>query len=255
MRLFTLIAGAVVFAAPLLSQQRDAADARFEVASIKEIPAPDDPRRITCGLPGIMPSGNRIRIPLTQLCGLIRLAYNVDEFQISGIPGDRGVGPRNFFEVDALLENGTAPGIDALRPMIRALLAERFQLQVRREPVEMPVFVLVQEPGRKATAPCPDPKRGTGYVAGRIASCTPPLPMARFAQFLSNAAGRMVLDKSGLEPFSFELRWQPDSAEPQPDSPPSLFTAIREQLGLRLDAIRAPVDSIIVMRVERPTPN
>ena len=254
MKLFSRIALALVFVAPL-SAQRDAAEARFEVASIKEIPAPDDPRRITCGLPGIMPSGNRIRIPLTQLCGLIRLAYNVDEFQISGIPGDRGVGPRNFFEVDALLENGTAPGIDALRPMIRALLAERFQLQVRREPVEMPVFVLVQEPGRKAPAPCPDLKRGTGYVAGRITSCTPALPMARFAQFLSSATGRMVLDKTGLEPFTFELRWLPDSAEPQPDSPPALFTAIREQLGLRLEAQRAPVDSIIVTRVERPTPN
>jgi len=115
--------------------------------------------------------------------------------------------------------------------------------------------VLVQEPGRKATTPCPDLQRGSGYGAGRIVSCTPPLPMARFAQFLSNAAGRMVLDKSGLEPFSFELRWQPDSAEPQPDSPPSLVTAIREQLGLRLEAQRAPVDSIVVTRAERPTPN
>ena len=254
MTLFTRIALALVFVAPL-SAQREATEARFEVASIKEIPAPDDPRRITCGLPGIMPSGNRIRIPLTQLCGLIRLAYNVDEFQVSGIPENRGVGPRNFFEVDALLENGTAPGIDPLRPVLRTLLAERFQLQVRREPVEMPVYVLVQEAGRKATAPCPDLKRGTGYVAGRIASCTPPLPMARFAQFLSSATGRMVLDKTGLEPFTFELRFQPDSAEPQPDSPPSLFTALREQLGLRLEAQRAPVDSIIVTRVERPTPN
>ena len=251
---FTLIAAAVVFAAPLFAQ-REAGEARFEVVSIKEIPAPDDPRRITCGLPGVMPSGNRIRIPLTQLCGLIRLAYNVDEFQISGIPDNRGVGPRNFFEVDALLENGAAPGIDALRPMLRTLLAERFQLQVRREPVEMPVFVLVQEPERKATAPCPDLERGTGYVAGRIASCTPPLPMARFMQFLSSATGRMVLDKTGLEPFTFELHWLPDSAEPQPDSPPALFTAIREQLGLRLEAQRAPVDSVIVTRVERPTPN
>ena len=254
MKLFTRIALALAFVAPLAAQ-REAAEARFEVASIKEIPAPDDPRRITCGLPGVMPSGNRIRIPLTQLCGLIRLAYNVDEFQISGIPGDRGVGPRNFFEVDALLENGAAPGIDTLRPLLRTLLAERFQLQIRREPLEMPVYVLVQEAGRKATAPCPDLQRGTGYVAGRIASCTPPLPMARFAQFLSSATGRMVLDKTGLDPFTFELRWLPDSAEPQPDSPPSLFTAIREQLGLRLDAQRAPVDSIIVTRVERPSPN
>jgi uncharacterized protein (TIGR03435 family) len=79
--------------------------------------------------------------------------------------------------------------------------------------------------------------------------------MARFAQFLGSATGRMVLDKTGLAPFTFELRWLPDSAEPLPDSPPTLFTAIREQLGLRLEAQRAPVDSIIVTRVERPSPN
>jgi len=254
MRRHTLIALALVLAAPL-SAQRDASEARFDVASIKEIPAPDDPRRITCGLPGIMPSGNRIRIPLTQLCGLIRLAYNVDEFQIKGIPDNRGVGPRNFFEVDALLENGAAPGIDALRPLLHTLLAERFQLQVRREPVEMPVYVLVQEAGRKATAPCPDLKRGTGYVAGRISSCTPPLPMPRFMQFLSSATGRMVLDKTGLEPFMFELQWLPDTAQPQPDSPPELFTAIREQLGLKLEAQRAPVESVVIVRAERPTAN
>ena len=252
--MFSLIALALVFVTPSAAQ-RDAAEARFEVASIKEIPAPDDPRRITCGLPGIMPSGNRIRIPLTQLCGLIRLAYNVDEFQIAGIPENRGVGPRNFFEVDALLENGAAPGIDALRPMLRALLAERFQLQVRREPVEMPVFVLVRDAGRKANAPCPNPARGSGYAAGRIVSCTPPLPMARFAQFLASATGRMVLDKTGLEPFMFELQWLPDTAQPQPDSPPELFTAIREQLGLKLEAQRAPVESVVIVRAERPTAN
>ena len=79
--------------------------------------------------------------------------------------------------------------------------------------------------------------------------------MARFAQFLSSATGRMVFDKTGLEPFAFELHWQPDSAEPQSDSPPSLFTAIREQLGLKLEAQRARVESIVVVHVKRPIPN
>jgi uncharacterized protein (TIGR03435 family) len=192
--------------------------------------------------------------PLTQLCGLIRLAYNVDEFQIKGIPDNRGVGPRNFFEVDALLENGAAPGIDALRPLLHTLLAERFQLQVRREPVEMPVYVLVQEAGRKATAPCPIEARHRlrGWPHFELHAA---VAHASFHAIPEQRHGRMVLDKTGLEPFTFELRWLPDSAEPQPDSPPALFTAIREQLGLRARSPRAPVDSIIVTRVERPTPN
>ena len=253
-RALALIACLLLFVAPASAQRADTTAPRFEVASIKEIQH-DDPRRLLCGLPPVERSGNRVHIFLAQLCGLIRVAYDVGEFQVTGIPANRGVGAANYFEIEALVENGGAPGVDGVRPMLRTLLAERFQLQVRREPVEMPVFVLVQESGRKATAPCPDLQRGSGYGAGRIVSCTPPLPMARFAQFLSNATGRMVVDKSGLEPFSFELRWQPDSAEPQPDSPPSLVTAIREQLGLRLEAQRAPVDSIVVTRAERPTPN
>ena len=65
----------------------------------------------------------------------------------------------------------------------------------------------------------------------------------------------MVLDKTGLEPFTFELQWSPDTATPLPDAPPGLFTAIREQLGLKLEAQRAPVDSIVVEHAERPSPN
>ena len=253
-RALALIACLLLFVAPASAQRAEAVGPRFEVASIKEVQH-DDPRRLPCGLPPVERSGTRVHIYLAQLCGLIRIAYDVGEFQVTGIPENRGVDATNYFEIEALVENGAAPGIDAVRPMLRTLLVERFHLQVRRQAVEMPVFVLVQEPARKATAPCPDLQRGSGYGGGRILSCTPPLPMARFAQFLSSATGRMVLDKSGLEPFSFELRWQPDSAEPQPDSPPSLFTAIREQLGLRLEAQRAAIDSIVVTRAERPTPN
>jgi len=55
--------------------------------------------------------------------------------------------------------------------------------------------------------------------------------------------------------MTFELHWQPDTAQPLPDSPPSLFTAIQEQLGLKLEAQRAPVESIVIIHAERPTPN
>jgi uncharacterized protein (TIGR03435 family) len=79
--------------------------------------------------------------------------------------------------------------------------------------------------------------------------------MARVAQFLSRETGRFVLDKTGLGAATFELHWQAETAPPLPDSLPSLFTAIREQLGLKLEAQRAPVDSIVVTRAERPSPN
>jgi uncharacterized protein (TIGR03435 family) len=246
---------ALLSVAPASAQRGEPAAPRFDVVSIREIPAPDDPRRITCGLPGIMPLGNRIRIPSAQLCGLIRTAYDVGEFQIAGIPEGMGIGATNFFTVEALIENVTAPpGIEDIRARLRTLLSERFQLRVRRAPVDMPVYALVTDGGPKAKS-CADPKSETGYVTGRIASCTPLLPMARFTQFLSRETGRMVLDKTGVEPFPFELLWTPDTPPPLPDAPAGLFTAIREQLGLRLEAQRAPVDSIIVEHAERPSPN
>ena len=202
-----------------------------------------------------MPSGNRIRISLTQFCGLIRVAYDVGEFQIAGIPEGAGISATNFFTVEALIENAaTPPAMEDIRLRLRTLLAERFQLRVRREPVEMPVYALVTDGGPKSKS-CANPKSGTGYVAGRIVSCTPLLPMERFAQFLSRETGRMVLDRTGIGPFPFELLWTPDTAPPLPDALPGLFTAIREQLGLRLESQRAPVDSIIVEHAERPSPN
>jgi len=254
MRLRTPIVCALVLVAPLSAQRDDSKPTHFDVASIKEI-THDDPRHLPCGLPGMERSGNRIRIPLTQLCGLIRVAYDVGEHQITGIPEKQDVGAFNFFEVEALVETVTAPSIEEIRLMLRTLLAERFRLQVRREPVEMPVFVLAPAEGELKTTACADPKAASSYVPGRIVSCTPPLPMARFAQFLSRETGRMVLDQTGREAMTFELHWLPDTAQPQPDSPPSLFTALREQLGLKLEAQRAPVDAIVVVHAERPSAN
>jgi bla regulator protein BlaR1 len=66
-----------------------------------------------------------------------------------------------------------------------------------------------------------------------------PLTMPRFLQFLSSETGRPVFDKTGLAAPTFELRWLPSQAEPQADSPPELFTAIQEQLGLKLEPSRA----------------
>jgi uncharacterized protein (TIGR03435 family) len=79
--------------------------------------------------------------------------------------------------------------------------------------------------------------------------------MPRFLQFLSSETGRPVFDKTGLEAPTFELRWLPSQAEPKADSPPGLFTAIQEQLGLKLESARAPVEVLVIDSVERPTPD
>jgi uncharacterized protein (TIGR03435 family) len=79
--------------------------------------------------------------------------------------------------------------------------------------------------------------------------------MSRILQFLSSETGRPVFDNTGLSAPTFELRWLPDKAEPEANSPPGLFTAIQEQLGLKLEPQRGAVDSMIVDAVEPPSPN
>ncbi len=79
--------------------------------------------------------------------------------------------------------------------------------------------------------------------------------MARLLQFLSSETGRPVADRTGLTAPMFELRWLPTLAEPQSGSPPVLVTAIQEQLGLKLDPQRGPVEIVIVSSVEPPTEN
>jgi uncharacterized protein (TIGR03435 family) len=74
-------------------------------------------------------------------------------------------------------------------------------------------------------------------------------------QFLSTETGRPVFDKTVLAPRTFELRWLPNQAAADADSLPGLFTAIQEQLGLKLEPQTGPVDTLIVDAVEPPSPN
>jgi uncharacterized protein (TIGR03435 family) len=254
MRLFALVTIAMVFVSPL-SVRRGDGQGRVEVASIKAAKRPDDPRGLTCALPYFERTGRRMYTPFSQICGLIRVAYDLSDYQVVGIPRDTGVGPSNFFEVDVRLAGGDAPSMEETRGVLRGLLAERFRLRAHRESREMPIYMLVATSNGPRLTSCSNPKAGSGYAPGRIVSCDPPLPMPRLLQFLSSETGRPVFDKTGLAAPTFELRWLPAQAEPAADSPPGLFTAIQEQLGLKLEPQRGFVDIMIVDAVEPPSPN
>jgi len=249
----TWLGNAAVFA-----QRGDPAPTpQFEVASIKPVTFSDTDRAQllkvggTCGLPPLERSGSRVHVPFSKLCGLIRVAYDVAEYQVVGMTNGE---LSDYFEIDARV--GSTPTLDETRLMLQSLLAERFRLRVHREPRETPVYVLtVAKGGPKKTA-CTNPEAPSIYTPGRLLSCRPPMPMARVAQFFSRETHRPVLVETGLTaPDVFELYWLPEGAEPQPDSPPSLFTAIQEQLGLKLEARRGTVEAIVVDHAEGPSPN
>jgi uncharacterized protein (TIGR03435 family) len=263
------------------------APAQFEVASVK-------PNASTVGKMSIqMQPGGRFVATNVTLKQLIRNAYDVQEFQIAGGPpwmaGDR-------FDVVAKSESAGRDDPFQLekggrwQAMLRALLVERFKLEVHTEAKELPIYALVlahsdgtlgpqltrstrdcATPGSggsgKPPSPADPPPCGMRFMPGTIQAGG--TTVALFANVLSGQSGRVVLDRTGLSgDFDFTLRWTPDQIPqgfdrkasamglaPIDADGPSLFTAIREQLGLKLDSQKGPVDILVVDRAERPTEN
>jgi uncharacterized protein (TIGR03435 family) len=165
--------------------------------------------------------------------------------------------------------------------MLRALLAERFKLVVHHETKEQPVYALVlARPDGKlgaqikpSTLDCsvqPPPGQSNGCGMNSSTNNTTGLMTGRgrsiqdLGDALSNfVTERMVIDRTGLAgAFDFELRWTPDNlrgapnpAGAAPSDAPSIFAALQEQLGLKLEAQRAPVEFVVIDKVERPEPN
>jgi uncharacterized protein (TIGR03435 family) len=231
----------------------------FEVASIR--PAPPGG-----GEPSIVASpGGRLVATNITLERLVRWAYSASSLRISGQPdwfsGDR-------FNVVANAPDGTAN--DQLAPMLQRLLADRFKLSLHRETKESLVYALVVGKGGfrlreieyRGTGPTRLMRKGTvvelSYPAGA--------DLAQFAGFLSGQTGRPVLDRTGLTGvFDIKLEFAPEPPVPLADAGadrpandtagPSIFTAVQEQLGLRLESARGPVEILVIDHAERPDAN
>jgi bla regulator protein blaR1 len=235
---------------------------RYEVASIK--PNTGNDFRFTFQ---IEPSGPLTATGIT-LKRLMMTAYNVQGFRIMG--GPDWVVSRRW---DVQAKPGRVVSPDQIRPMLRALLEERFRLHSHSEKRPLPVYELsVDRRGSKVQRVKDgeiraDVRVGTGLIQLTKATA------ATFASQLSYALGRPVIDKTSLSgEFDFTLEWTPEPGEDggpttaglppgsteQPASTPdgpSIFTAITEQLGLRLKSARGPVDVIVIDDVQMPTPN
>jgi uncharacterized protein (TIGR03435 family) len=144
--------------------------------------------------------------------------------------------------------------------MVQALLADRFQLKAHEETRQLPVYALVvTKDGPKFK---PSKINGTTIDTGRtrlhIAGSDDTIGI--LARVLAQVLGRVVLNQTGLSGrYDLSLRWTPDDAPAlaptYSDAPPGIFTAIQEQLGLKLESTRGPVPVLIVDHVEQPSPN
>ena len=261
---------------PGFSQQQPTPTLTFEVASIKPS-NPDTPGGFIQFLPG-----GGLKMTNIPLRVMITFAYDVRDFQVSGGPGWVGT---ERFDVMARPERAAAEGQEDLAKMtdperrtvrdqiaerLRALLADRFQLVVHKETKDQPIYALVvsKNGAKLREAKAAGARQGMSMNRGRLEGRAAPLEI--LGQTLSNVTGRPVIDKTGLTgKYDFVLEWTPDPGadaraqgfgdgvtEPAPaPGGPTIFTAVQEQLGLRLEAQKGPVQNIVIDRAEKPSEN
>jgi uncharacterized protein (TIGR03435 family) len=197
---------------------------------------------------------------------LICNAYEVRSYW-DDPPGLPAWADKDRFDVEAKTDDDTAAAMQKLpvqeqehltMKMLQSLLTDRFQLRVHYESKEEPIYDLVLAKGGLKLKPLPpDQKPGWGRsVHGELTLHG--RSIAEFANFLSKTqlTGRTVIDETGLTGnYDIDLKWTPDNRQGTPDAGPTLFTALEEQLGLKLVPAKGPVDTLVVDQIEKPSPN
>jgi uncharacterized protein (TIGR03435 family) len=226
----------------------------FEVASVK-------PNHLdTRGFIGFIPAGKGYRGfqgTDVRLKILVMLAYGVADRRISGGPGWV---ESDGFDIDARAEKATSQ--EEIRLMLQTLLADRFQLKVRRETREEPVYALLVEKDPPNLVPHDDdgslPMLKMGSKPGERVFSN--LPISRLVLLLEGETGRTVLDKSSLEgSYDFKLEYTSNLTKGSREDPevsgPSIFKAVREKLGLKLEPQRGPSEYLTIERAKKPSAN
>jgi uncharacterized protein (TIGR03435 family) len=233
----------------------------FEVATIK----PSKP-----GQPGKLFSlrGTHFATLNTTLVDLITFAYDVQQKQIAGGPDWMS---SDKFDIAGEPDVPGAPSNSQLKTMLQKLLADRFQLKFHRDTKEMSAYVLtVAKNGPKLEKNEHDPAGVPALFFRQLGVLTVTnATMADFAGVMQTAVfDRPVVDQTGLQgKWDFVLKWTPDESQfgglgvkvPPPsdaaDAPPPLFTAIQEQIGLKLETGKPAVPVLVLDHVEPPSAN
>lgn len=242
----------------------------FDVASVKESPS------VT--LDGVVHQNpGRFTVENLPLRDVIQYAYRIREYQPIGSPGWIS---RTNFNINATFTNASASD-DDVRVMVQRLLSERFGFRAHRETRELPIYVLAVARGdgklgpnlvrsdvdcdRLAAERFVQPNTSPRPVCSMLVTSTfvrgSSRTMSQFARALENVLRTPIVERTGLAGhFNIDVRW----AAPRPPSEPgdvtaedvgALFTALREQLGLKLDSRKGPVEMLVIDHVEWPTEN
>ena len=246
------------------------ADPSFEVATIK----PNNSGATS--MQQLTVRGRNFATRNSSLADLISFFYQVQMKQIVGAPEWAST---DRYDIAAVPDQEGAPNPEQMRIMVRKLLADRFKLKLHHEKRELSAFVLtVGKNGQKLTPTQlhgPLPGLGFGPAKGGLRMGMMNGTIADFTNFLQTLVlDRPVVDQTGLTgKYDFSFIFTPDDTEfnghppkfpqktdtadaaPEADAAPGLFEAMQQQLGLKLDAKKTPVDVLVIDHVEKPSPN
>lgn len=207
------------------------------------------------------PWDGHFRAANVSVITLIWWAFQMPESRILGAPGWAG---GTHFDIEAEAD----PSLDAQfkgvsseagrkvkEEMVRALLADRFKLATHTETRQLPLYALVVARGSPKLGAIQD--GGTSINLGKDhLEVQGSNSLSLLAEQLSKVVGRDVIDRTGISGrYNLKLQWTPDDASASADSGPSIFTALEEQLGLKLESQKGPVQVLVIDHVELPTAN
>jgi uncharacterized protein (TIGR03435 family) len=255
-RCLPLLVAAVLGApAAVLTQGGPAPSLAFDVASVKESESLE--------LDGVFQNTpGRFTVTNLSVRWIMRYAFRLRDYQVIGAPA----WTETRYQIDARFGNAAATD-EEVRDMLRRLLADRFALRTRREQRTIPIYELKRARadgtlGPKLTPPRKDCEgrycmfQTGGSIKGFART------MAQLTPVLDAVIKGPVVDRTGLTgTFDFDLTWGDDGdptkdpSDQTPERRADLLTALREQLGLTLDATRAPYDVLVIESISRPTPN
>ena len=214
----------------------------FEVASVKLVNPPAGPRVVS-----LVINHDRLKIDAAELRQIVGLAYAVQRIRVLGGPN---WADSDQFDIVAKAASADATR-DEIRSMLQTLLAERFQLVLHRETKEVPAYSFGPRKERVQTQGSdggPE-KRDGSYRGppGEQRTVFESSPLKVLVNLLANTLGSPVVDKTGLDGlYDYTFEW--------PDAGSSLFASV-DQLGLKLEAKKEPVEVLVIDRAERPSAN
>ena len=230
-----------------------AADAHpsFAVATIK----PHDPNS---SRQGFNATGDRYTIRNQTIVSLMMFAYSIDKHQIVDAPAWAST---DRFDIEGATDTPGQPNLHQQQEMLQKLLTERFGLRFHNEKRKLPVYAIqIAKGGPKLKPPANPDAEADQDASSHGTEVTVTITTGTMADFILGMQfffDRPLVDQTGISGrHDFTLRYTHDEANAtDPNAPPGLFTAIQEQLGLKLDAVKAPIDVFVIDHVGAPSAN